>query len=283
MNAKKNSVPLPADLPDFLKTQLQEKKIRNLNQLLDKEHQDLLLSCFHASVQVDLFEKAMISKAGTLSPQVALVLLEAGASLPMGEEEDLAINALYGKNIELTLALIDKKYVEVDHEDLRKRNLFTIALTEGHLDAASELLERGADINHRGDLFMMKGCTALHEAASRGSFQGVLFLLENGVDAEIKDTENAFASQMVPQNTNLANNEFFDMEVMFNAMEEYKVAKRAGQEYTIPPAMYEMAYFEHAPTTMNQQFAATLKKRTNVSEELLELAKKIPVPKKGFF
>jgi ankyrin repeat protein len=60
---------------------------------------------------------------------------------------------------------------------------FHIAARNGHVDVAKFLLEKGADINHRGFF----GAPGMHWAAINGHTPMVEFLLEHGADQALRD------------------------------------------------------------------------------------------------
>src|SRR5262245_3260425 len=67
-------------------------------------------------------------------------------------------------------------------------NAFVYASMHGHIDAATFLLEKGAEINAIPGGFDFSG-TALHYAALNGHQRMVEFLVSRGADAHIKDTK----------------------------------------------------------------------------------------------
>jgi hypothetical protein len=67
-------------------------------------------------------------------------------------------------------------------------NAFVYACMHGHIDAATSLLQKGAEINAIPGGFDYSG-TALHYAALNGHQAMVEFLIERGADVKIKDTK----------------------------------------------------------------------------------------------
>jgi ankyrin repeat protein len=68
------------------------------------------------------------------------------------------------------------------------QNAFVYACMHGHIEAAKQLLEKGAEVNEIPGGFDYAG-TALHYAALNGHREMVEFLLERGADRSVKDTK----------------------------------------------------------------------------------------------
>jgi ankyrin repeat protein len=66
-------------------------------------------------------------------------------------------------------------------------NAFVYACMQGHIEAAKQLLQRGAEINVVPGGFDYEG-TGLHCPALNGQRAMVEFLLQKGADRELKDT-----------------------------------------------------------------------------------------------
>ena len=67
-------------------------------------------------------------------------------------------------------------------------NALVYASMHGHIPAASQLLEKGADINAIPGGFDYSG-SALHYAALKGHREMVEFLIEHGADTKLRDTK----------------------------------------------------------------------------------------------
>jgi ankyrin repeat protein len=67
-------------------------------------------------------------------------------------------------------------------------NAFVYACMHGHIDAAKQLLQKGAEVNVIPGGFDYAG-TGLHYAALNGHRAMVEFLLQNGADRNVKDTK----------------------------------------------------------------------------------------------
>jgi ankyrin repeat protein len=84
----------------------------------------------------------------------------------------------------------DKLQTTIDKQPTKDiiNNAFVYACMHGHVEAARELLKKGAEINAIPPGFHYAG-TALHNAAVKGHRAMVDFLIEQGVDPTVTDKE----------------------------------------------------------------------------------------------
>ena len=117
----------------------------------------------------------------------------------------------------------------------------------------------------------------MHLAAASGSFQTVIWLLENNVDAEVKDFEDNLASEMVPQMD--AKESDFDMDIMFHCIEAYRDSVKKQIAFEIPQDMRRMAHLEATPMTAMEAMAKAFQGAAKEEDEKVVELKK---PKAGF-
>ncbi|KAF9061177.1 ankyrin repeat-containing domain protein [Rhodocollybia butyracea] len=116
---------------------------------------------------------------------IAALLLEAGAdtkaTMDLSEDLQPLHLAAFNKDLEMMkLLLLHGAPIDATFGDAGKESALHYACTFGHLEMARLLLDHGADLESRGALG-----TALGFAVHRGDQDMVVFLLENGANAEV--------------------------------------------------------------------------------------------------
>lgn len=227
--------------------------------------------------KVEDMTSALLAGASMIKPAVAEILLQEGADVSARTQGyDVAQTALYAKNADLLCFLIEKGHVTANHREIDGETLLMGALQTEQYDLASRLKDLGANLNEVKPL-ISGGHSALHLAAASGSFQTVIWLLENEVDAEVKDFEGNLASEMVPQMDSKESD--FDMDVMFHCIEAYREAVKKQTGFEIPQDMRKMAHMEATPMTAMEAMAKAFQGAANKEkEQVVELKK----PKAGF-
>ncbi len=89
------------------------------------------------------------------------------------EELDLFLQNLCGSP-----SFEDVDFSDINATSSEGENALHMAISDGNVEIANELITLGINVNPRGDL----GRTPLHEAASRGDMALVELLVENGAD-----------------------------------------------------------------------------------------------------
>ena len=229
----------------------------------------------------DEMSAALLLTAGTISPSMAQVMLDFGATLDQVKDgHDAAQVAVLGKNRDLALYFLEKNLVTVDHAERDGNSLLMLALQSSDFDLADQLFERGAAEDHK-TLVMMGGQTALHLAAANVNFQAVVWLMEKGANPTLENTENRLACEMLPELDQESKDEGWDLDALFDGLEAYRFAYEAGQVETfeIPYRLREMAHMEKTPMSigeaMAKQMAAAADAEAKAEEESV-----IPVKKK---
>lgn len=130
-------------------------------------------------------------------------LLQVGASIQVTDDRgwtplffaayagaDSVIVSLLGSSLPR-----DRLRDALDHRDAQGHTAFMIAVTHGNLEAAQELLDRGADINARN----AEGKTALMLAELSEMTTGaeIAWLVEAGADEDIQDAAGMTAMQYI--------------------------------------------------------------------------------------
>lgn len=227
--------------------------------------------------------------APQLKPETAQVLLAAGATIAdefRVEGRDAVFRALHGKNEALLLDLIERKQITVDHADADGTTLLMDVLAAEQFGLADKLFAMGANINATKTYVIGGGDSALHVVARRGSFQGVLWLLEHGADASIENSSRKLASEVLPELDEESKKEW-DMDALFDALEDYRAAQEKQIAFEIPQVIRHMAYLESTPESQTEMQKRMIGK---MAEEAAQKAQEaddlgvLPAKKKqGFF
>lgn len=220
-----------------------------LSQILDYlKEQDRL--------NVDDLNTLLVKGASAMKVETAQILTSFGAEVgDLAEDLNAAQTALLAKNSALLFYFIDQKMVDVDFAERGGLTLLMDALQSEQYEVADGLLERGSNIN-KTSLMMTGGNTALHLAASQGSFQSIIWLIENGADPTVQNTEGKLSCEMIPEMD--ANSKEWDMDAMFDALEDYRGAFEKGEEFEIPHRLREMAFLESTPVSAGEAMAKAM-------------------------
>ena len=225
--------------------------------------------------------QALVKAAATLTPACADVLIEFGATLDERlNTQDAAQVALGGKNSSLLFHFLDRGLVPVDHAENDGTTLLMAALMSEQFDVAEALHARGADVSKARLDFAGNGDTALHLAAAQASFQGVIWLIEKGADPSIENSARRQPCEVIPTLDPESAPEW-DLDAMFDALENYREARAAGAPFEIPLRLREMAYMESTPlSSAEAQMKAIQAQRAQVEEHSVQGV--IPKKKMGF-
>ncbi len=217
--------------------------------------------------------------AGEMKPAVAQVLLDFGATLREEHEKmDPVFVAAQGKNTDLVMFFVEKGLVSPNHTRGAGITLLMVALRNESYDLADRLLKAGANVNQVTGL-LDGGNAAIHYAASEGSFQSVIWLIENGADPTIENDNRKWACEVVPELAD--DSQMWNMDAMYETLKEYgnqyKAAKDANPaasvSFEIPLEMRKMAYWEHKPMTqdeaMQNAFSQMAEEKANQIEGVL--------------
>lgn len=273
-----SEIPVPAHLEPVLR---KYKSLGSVVKANDDESLRLLLDYQKEAGKLDqeVLNKVLVAGAPTMTPTVANVLFEFGADpAHTNEGMDIIQAALSAKNSTLVLSLLDQGLFHPDHAELDGTTLLMAALLAEQFDLADELVQRGADVNMQRPVFPGNGETALHLAARQASFQSVIWLIENGADPTIENVDNHQPSELIPE-LDKESAHMWDLDVMYEALEDYKQARKEGKNFEIPERLREMAYLEATP--MSAMEAAVAKMAVKEAEKkeksvgILPKAKKI--------
>lgn len=128
--------------------------------------------------RTDLIEN-YFSADGTLKPEAGKI------NWPWGDHETIAASNFDAAGKQ---SLLNRVNAWSQDQQGIIDNAFVFACAHGHVDAARLLIAHGAQINAIPGGFDYAG-TGLHYAALNGHREMVEFLLENGADKDIQDTE----------------------------------------------------------------------------------------------
>ena len=254
-----------SDIPSDVQAAL--KKYRSLGGALkagDAAALDLLLSHRARTGQAEGAEKeeelhlALRKAAPIMAPEVADVLMAHGARIGLSlEGQDAAQAAQAARNDKLLKHFIENDHVPVDHAEADGTTLLMAALMAEQFDLADYLLARGADVNRARRAMLGGGDTALHLAARQASFQAVVWLIEHGADPSVENTAGKQPSEEVP-NLDAESAKEWDLDAMFDALEDYKTARKEGRAFQIPIRLREMAHLEATPMSAAEALVAQL-------------------------
>lgn len=200
----------------------------------------------------DEMSTALVRVVSNVSPSLALALIELGASVSASHEGyDVAQLSIKANNHALLETLIEKELVTVDHNEKDGSSLLMLALHEKKFDLADRLFDLGADIDLKTKT-MRGGQTALHLAAANASFQGVLWLIEKGANPTFTNTEGHVACELIPALDAESKKEGWDLDAMYDALEDYREAFEERKAYEPSLRLREMAYLEQTPLSQQE-------------------------------
>lgn len=273
-----NSV--PAHLEPLLK---KYKSLGSVVKANDADSLKLLLEYQKekGTLEVESLNRLLVAGAPKMKPSVANVLLEFGAD-PMHQADNMDViqAALSARNSDLVLSLLDQGLFDPNHAESDGTTLLMASLLTEQFDLADQILERGANINQQRPAFPGNADTALHLAARQASFQAVVWLMENGADPSIENVDNLQPSEVIPE-LSKDSDPIWDLDAMFEALEDYKEARKKGQKFEIPERMREMAHLEATP--MSQMEAALSELQAQQEQESKKSVGLIPKSKKMGF
>lgn len=227
-------------------------------------------------IKAEDLSRALAAGANAMNPAMADLLMEFGATLgEKVENQDAVQVALSAKNHALVLHFLDQGLADPDHAESDGTTLLMAALLTEQFDLADQLIARGADVNIQRLEFSGGSDTALHLAARQASFQAVIWLIENGADPSIENAERFQPCESIPELDKDSAKEW-DLDAMFEALEDYKEARKKGDLFEIPERMREMAFLEATPMSSME---AALKKMLAQQEKKEEKSVGI-LPKK---
>lgn len=267
MSYNPQSKPAPdlSDIPDDVRGAL--KKYRSWGGAMkagDAQALDLLLSHLDRTGRAQGTEKeeelhlALRKGAPFISPEVADVLMAHGAKVGLVLEGHDAVQAAQAaRNEGLLKHFLENGHAQVDHVESDGTSLLMAALMAEQYDLADYLVERGADVNLPRTTMLGGGDTALHLAARQASFQSVVWLIEHGADPSLENSWGKQPCEEVPTLDDESAGQW-DMDAMFEALEEYKVARREGRPFEIPMRLREMAHLEATPMSQAEAMMAAL-------------------------
>ncbi|KAF8945107.1 hypothetical protein BGZ47_003248 [Haplosporangium gracile] len=171
------------------------------NRIRDKEHKTMLmvaatdnkhrvlrylltLPSTNVDLQDDEGETALYQAAAAGSTECAQLLLLAGASASLGNEEAITplIIASYNGFLTICRLLISIGRANVNQQDNTQKSALLLASYAGHVDVMALLIEQGASLN----ILDQYGWSSLMLAAYAGKLDACKLLLAQGADPHIK-------------------------------------------------------------------------------------------------
>ncbi|KAF9548397.1 hypothetical protein EC957_006613 [Mortierella hygrophila] len=154
----------------------------------DNKHRVLRYLLALPSIDVDLQddegETALYQAAAAGSTECAQLLLLAGASASLGNEEAITplIIASYNGFLTICRLLISIGHANVNQQDNTRKSALLLASYAGHVDVMALLIEQGASLN----ILDQYGWSSLMLAAYAGKLDACKLLLTQGADPHIK-------------------------------------------------------------------------------------------------
>ncbi|KAI1317504.1 TBC1 domain, member 5 [Mortierella claussenii] len=144
----------------------------------------LSLPAINVDLQDDEGETALYHAAAAGSTECVQLLLLAGASASLGNEESITplIIASYNGFVTICRLLITIGYANVNQQDSTRKSALLLASYAGHVDVMAELMEHGATM----DTLDQYGWSSLMLAAYAGKLDACKLLLAQGADPHIK-------------------------------------------------------------------------------------------------
>ncbi|KAG0277003.1 hypothetical protein BGZ95_006686 [Linnemannia exigua] len=171
------------------------------NKIRDKEHKTMLmvaatenkhrvlryllaLPSIDVDLQDDEGETALYQAAAAGSTECVQLLLLAGASARLGNEEAITplIIASYNGFLTICRLLISIGHANVNQQDNTQKSALLLASYAGHVDVMALLIEQGASLN----ILDQYGWSSLMLAAYAGKLDACKLLLAQGADPHIK-------------------------------------------------------------------------------------------------
>ncbi|CAO3571376.1 unnamed protein product [Mortierella alpina] len=140
------------------------------------------------SIQVDMQdeegETALYQAAAAGSTECVQLLLHAGASATLGNEESITplIIASYNGFVSICRLLIAMGHADVNQQDNTLKSALLLASYAGHVDVMAELIEHGASLNTLDQY----GWSSLMLAAYAGKLEACKLLLAHGANPHIR-------------------------------------------------------------------------------------------------
>lgn len=277
---------MPSELPDDLVQVF--RKYRSLGAAVKANDEDATRKIVaHLRTSEDRSDEELVEdlshilllSAGTLGVSMAKLLLELGATVGMLEKDNNAVQAaVVGKNGALAAFLIEQGAVDASAPARDGSTLLMLALQSEQFDLADKLVELGAPLDAT-TLVMTGGQTALHLAAANVSFQGVVWLMEKGANPTILNTEGRLACELIPSLDESSKGEGWDLDALYESLEDYREAFGSGVPFEIPLRLREMAFLESTPmSAMEAQMNAM--KGMQDAQKKHEEESVVPVKKK---
>ncbi|KAF9936172.1 hypothetical protein BGZ67_002609 [Mortierella alpina] len=144
----------------------------------------LALPSIDVDMQDDEGESALYQAAAAGSTECVQLLLHAGASATLGNEESITplIIASYNGFVSICRLLIAIGHADVNQQDNTLKSALLLASYAGHVDVMAELIEHGASLNTLDQY----GWSSLMLAAYAGKLEACKLLLAHGADPHIR-------------------------------------------------------------------------------------------------
>ncbi|KAF9574407.1 hypothetical protein EC968_006567 [Mortierella alpina] len=154
----------------------------------------LALPSIDVDIQDDEGETALYQAAAAGSTECVQLLLHAGASATLGNEESITplIIASYNGFVSICRLLIAIGHADVNQQDNTLKSALLLASYAGHVDVMVELIEHGALLNTLDQY----GWSSLMLAAYAGKLEACKLLLAHGADPHIRTTNGKNARSL---------------------------------------------------------------------------------------
>ncbi|KAG0204878.1 hypothetical protein BGX28_003337 [Mortierella sp. GBA30] len=144
----------------------------------------LALPSIDVDMQDEEGETALYQAAAAGSTECVQLLLHAGASARLGNEESITplIIASYNGFVSICRLLVAIGHADVNQQDNTLKSALLLASYAGHIDIMAELIEHGASLN----VLDQYGWSSLMLAAYAGKLEACKLLLTHGADPHIR-------------------------------------------------------------------------------------------------
>ncbi|KAG0052773.1 TBC1 domain, member 5 [Gryganskiella cystojenkinii] len=179
---------------------IRDKDRRTMLMVAATENKHLVLRYLLSlpSIQADLpddeGETALYQASAAGSTECVHLLLLAGASASLGNEESITplIIASYNGFVTICRLIMTLGQVDVNQQDNTQKSALLLASYAGHIEIMAELIDHGADL----DMLDQYGWSSLMLAAYAGRLEACKLLLDHGADAHIKTSNGKNARNL---------------------------------------------------------------------------------------
>lgn len=193
-------------------------------------------------IKIEEWTELLFKTLDTLSPEMAAYLHENGADITasieiQGDDEravtlPLAHAAIIANNKTLVEWMIDQKWIDEKMVTPSGDTALVFAIREHAFDVAQIFVDKGLSIDHQN----LRGVTALHEAASKGDYLALHWLMEQKADPTLETMSDAVACELVPTESE----EPGEADQLFQDVDDYYNSYKRSKELVETPAFITM-------------------------------------------